>query len=312
MMSVRKICLLLFIVMIIRGVNFHVASIALNHLNPISVNALRFLVGFLPLIFIRLFSKTKHHLQLSDYVKLSAFGLAAVFLPNFLFFKGVDEGSLLTGAILVALSPITTVILSIIFLKSSLKSGQWIALIFGCIGAIITIIAGSNLDTNISFRGNLWFVIFHFVMATNPVIIKKYFNHYNTLAITIVSTGTTFIASFLFAGKHLIQSEALQNTELWLAIAYMGLLTTAISFWIWNKGIQLIGPEKTSLFLNLVPVFTFISGLFLNKAWNYGQLFGGILVIIAVVINFYIIRISQESYHKTPSLFIKKKPLPSS
>jgi drug/metabolite transporter (DMT)-like permease len=293
-MNARTITLLLFIVALIRGVNFHVAAVALNHLSPISVNTLRFLVGCLPFFILHITSKRKTKLNLETNLKLILFGMIGVFLPNFLFFKGVNEGSILTGAILVALSPVTTIIFSILVLHSRLKNGQWLALVLGCLGAIITLIAGNDGIGNNTLKGNLWFVVFHFVMAFNPVLIKKYFDKVDAFQITRISTGTTFIASFLFAGRQLANSEHLLNAELWLAISYMGLFTTSICFFIWNRGIQVLGPEKVALFLNLVPVFAFISGLFIGNPWNYGQIFGGIIVIIAVFINFHFIKKAKE------------------
>jgi drug/metabolite transporter (DMT)-like permease len=67
-----------------------------------------------------------------------------------------------------------------------------------------------------------------------------------------------------------------------------------IAFFLWNLSIKNIGPQRTSLFGNLLPVFSTIeAALILNEKINY-------ITIISLVIIFTGILIANASifFHK--------------
>ncbi|HEY0570991.1 MAG TPA: DMT family transporter, partial [Enterovirga sp.] len=47
----------------------------------------------------------------------------------------------------------------------------------------------------------------------------------------------------------------------WGVLIYVGLMPSLISQIMWMRGVELIGPGRTALFINLVPVFAAFLGV---------------------------------------------------
>ena len=65
-----------------------------------------------------------------------------------------------------------------------------------------------------------------------------------------------------------------------------GVFATVIAFVIFNQGIREIGPVKTGLFINLVPIFAVIlSVVFLHESVTISLITGAVLVITGVYLT---------------------------
>ncbi len=75
------------------------------------------------------------------------------------------------------------------------------------------------------------------------------------------------------------------TADLLLIILYLGLGTSVIAFLLWNAAIQKIGPVRTSLFGNLIPIFASIEAIWLlGESLSYVHLVSGCLVIVGLVL----------------------------
>jgi drug/metabolite transporter (DMT)-like permease len=69
-----------------------------------------------------------------------------------------------------------------------------------------------------------------------------------------------------------------------LPVLFMGVLATAVAYIWWNVGVIQIGASRAAGFLNLIPVFTMLTGLLLGQLISAAQLLGAALVITGVVL----------------------------
>jgi drug/metabolite transporter (DMT)-like permease len=68
-------------------------------------------------------------------------------------------------------------------------------------------------------------------------------------------------------------------------ILYLGLGTSVICFYIWNKAIAALGSGRTALFGNLIPVFSSIEAVFfLDEKITPIHIISFILVVAGLVI----------------------------
>jgi drug/metabolite transporter (DMT)-like permease len=66
----------------------------------------------------------------------------------------------------------------------------------------------------------------------------------------------------------------------WAAIAYIAIFGTAIGLVLFYDGVRRIGAARTSVFINLVPVFAVALGvLLLDEPLELSMIAGGALVI---------------------------------
>ena len=68
------------------------------------------------------------------------------------------------------------------------------------------------------------------------------------------------------------------------ALAIMTIAGTVLAYLFWGVGIRQLGAGRTSLFLNLVPVFAMLVGVSTGEWPNSAQIAGGALVLTGMVI----------------------------
>ena len=71
----------------------------------------------------------------------------------------------------------------------------------------------------------------------------------------------------------------------WFAVAFSGLLSTGLAYSLWNLGIRHVGPSRTAIYTNLVPVITLLSRVWmLGESVTGWQLSGGVLVLAGLLV----------------------------
>jgi drug/metabolite transporter (DMT)-like permease len=87
---------------------------------------------------------------------------------------------------------------------------------------------------------------------------------------------------------------ALQGTRQWTAIAlpdlalalYMGMVSTALSYVIWNAVLKRVSASQGGLTQLLVPIITSIMGvLLLSEEVTFGLVAGGSLILLGIYVN---------------------------
>ena len=69
----------------------------------------------------------------------------------------------------------------------------------------------------------------------------------------------------------------------WVTIAYLGIVSTVLSYVLFARGIEVIGPTATSSYVFLVPVFGVIGGwLLLDEEIGVSMILGFILIVYGV------------------------------
>ncbi|MEN8244299.1 MAG: DMT family transporter [Thermodesulfobacteriota bacterium] len=65
-----------------------------------------------------------------------------------------------------------------------------------------------------------------------------------------------------------------------ISILYFALFPSLVAYFCWNKGVELIGPNRAGLFINLIPVFaSFMAVVWLQEALEWFHL-GGLLLVL--------------------------------
>jgi drug/metabolite transporter (DMT)-like permease len=82
----------------------------------------------------------------------------------------------------------------------------------------------------------------------------------------------------------------------WLTIAYLGIISTVLSYVLFAKGIELIGPTAASSYVFLVPVFGVLGGwLLLDEEIGASMILGFLLIVAGVT------EVQRESKRLTTS-----------
>ncbi len=185
-------------------------------------------------------------------------------------------------------SPIISVILARMFLKEKINGLRIIGMLI-CITGILFLLSKGKFENLLSFRfskGDWWMLAAAFSFAVYNTCVKKKpvgMNSINFLFVVFL-IGTIFLLPFYLIEINTQGSISINVSNL-SAIFYLGLGTSVICFFMWNKAIGLLGTGRTALFGNLIPVFSSIEAvILLNEKITSIHLISFILVVAGLII----------------------------
>jgi O-acetylserine/cysteine efflux transporter len=100
----------------------------------------------------------------------------------------------------------------------------------------------------------------------------------------ILAAPQLFLMSALFESG---QIEAIRGrgVEVWAAVLYLGLVMTALGYWLWNSLILRHEVGRAAPFLLLMPLFSVVGGIvLLGEDPDPGRLLGGLVVLAGVAV----------------------------
>lgn len=269
---------------------FIAGKFSLEEIPAFSVAFFRFLFASIIIAPIMIYrEKNKSLLKLNDLYTVVFLGFIGMFGYHTLFFTALKYTSSINSSLIASTNPIWVNILSVAILGSKIGYKKAGAICLSFIGVILTI---SNGDISIFFRsglnkGDFFMMIGIFCWAIYTVLSKKVMNRYSPLIITTYSfiTATVLLFPFFLSdySKGYLNNITYKG---WISVLYMAIFPSVIGYLVWQIGIQKIGAAKTSLFANLVPIFSIIlSIIFLNESFSLFKFFTSVLIIVGVFLN---------------------------
>ncbi len=232
--------------------------------------------------------------RLSRRQLLATFGLGAtgIFVYNISFFAALARMPAGRTALFVALNPVATALLLAIVFRERLSPARWAGIALALVGALVVISRGELLaaltDLRSTFgdgeRAMLCAVV---SWAAYTVIGRTALEGLSPLASTTCAALwglALLLAASLFdthvsTGFHLTWQAA-------AAMAYLGAIGTVVAFVWYSQGIRELGPARTAVFTNLVPVFGVLLSIgLLGETLTPSMVAGGVLVIAGVMLT---------------------------
>lgn len=274
------------------GLNFPALKVALAALHPFVVNALRFTVSLLVLggvYALRRRRRSDPFLQPLREHGPTILGLGALgyFLFPVAFIVGIDGTTAGNAALVMASAPTWTAVVGRLAGVERLPRAAWAGLGIALAGTAIVIVAGSGrvaLEAA-TLRGN--------VLVLGAAVLFGAYTVFNRPALDRVSpTGLAFfgLATMLpllygLALPHFGATDWSAPAAVWAALAFTGAIGTGIAFVWWNAGIREIGPSRTGVYGNAVPIVALVAAVaLLGEPVTPLQLLGAVLIVGGVVI----------------------------
>lgn len=268
------------------GGNFVLAGPVLADLPPIWAATMRFMLGAALMLAIA-WGRGEDLLGLARrhggaYMLLGLVGIVGF---NVLFFRAMQSTSADNGALIMATNPLLTTLLAALLLGERATSRQLLALPVALAGVAVVVthgdpgrLAGLRLDEGdvLMLLANLTWALFNvasrrFMPKDSPV---------GSTALMMTSGAGMLLLLALASGAPV----AMPGTHAAAAMAVMVVGGTVLAYLFWGMGIQRLGAGRTSLFLNLVPVFAMLIGSAMGTLPTSAQLTGGAIVLAGVTL----------------------------
>lgn len=222
-------------------------------------------------------------------VLMGLLGLSGVCLYNLFFFAALAEMPASRTALFVAFNPIAVALVGVLIAQRLLPIGQVAGICVALAGAVIVIsggdVAGLMTDVRQSFgQGELFMLAAVGSWVGYTLLGRKALGSLSPLAATTWAALIGFLLLALglpLAGP--VQVPQLPTFTCTLAIIYLAIGGTVVPFVWYYRGVHSLGPERTAVFTNLVPVFGVALGAaILREPVEVSMLVGGALVIAGV------------------------------
>lgn len=266
------------------GSMYVVSKYVLDYVPPFTLLWLRYAIAGL-LLFIIMFAVRQDKIKRQDLLLFVWIGFIGYFISVGTQFLGTKLADAHTGSLLTASSPVFTFLLARLLLNEAITGRKLLALGLSIIG-IITVI-GFSPTVGGSWTGNLYLVIAAITWALLSVYVKKASTAYSSL--TITSYAILFALLFTTpAAVWELQSQPfglLANHLVWLGTLYIGIVSTAAAFFLWNKGMDLMEAGAGSLFFCFQPIVGALLGwTMLNEKLDARFYIGAALIIGSLIV----------------------------
>ncbi|HZW14024.1 MAG TPA: DMT family transporter [Noviherbaspirillum sp.] len=277
----------LVLVALFWGGTFIAGRVAAQAVPPMTAAALRFAIA-VPLLAVIVWKSEGGlpALNRSQLLVTFVLGLTGIFLYNICFFAALSRISAGRTALFVALNPIITSMLLAAFLGERIGAVRWIGISIALIGAWCVIsggnIAGAWTDIAAAFgTGELLMFCAISSWAAYTILGRVALKTLSPVAATSYAAiwGLLLLACGAIAELGRIEWSSL-DWRVYAALTYLGVFGTVISFIWYYQGVKIIGPARTAVFNNLVPVFgVFLAWILLAEPVLFSMVVGGLLVV---------------------------------
>ncbi len=279
--------LLLIIATILWGGNYICGRFLAPALPSTLLNTVRWAISTVILVGIMAMSKKRLPL-LSKWKELLILGFCGIFAFSTLNYLGLRSISASQAGMISAGIPVAILIFTPFFLKEHIKIKAWIGTLVSIIGVITLILGKHQASSQGSIIGNMVIVLSCLAWGLYTVLGKRYGKQMDPLTMT---AGASFYGTILSAISCIgtVQPNMIHmSTNAWLAVLYVSTFASVGAYFAWNAGVKIVGAGKAAPFINLLPVWTVIFGVFLlHEQISFTSLLGGIITIAGAVLASY-------------------------
>ncbi|MBW7989449.1 MAG: DMT family transporter [Planctomycetes bacterium] len=285
-----KIYIKLLFTTLFWGGAFVAGKVVSQNVGPFSIAFQRFAIASVLLIFLTWKIEGKlPALKKFQIIPVILLGMTGIFTYNVLFFKGLKIIEASRASLIIATCPVFITIFSAIFLKEKINLIKSLGIIISICGAIVVISKGNInriFETGLGL-GELYFFCCVLSWVAYSLIGKAVMRNLSPLASVSYSAIVGAVAlSVPACFEGLFQNIRNQSMLDWSCICYLSIFATVIGFVWYYQGVQRLGPTKTGLFINFVPVFAILCAfIILREPITISLVVGTALVISGVYLT---------------------------
>ena len=271
--------------------NFIVGKFAtLFEIPPMSLNVLRWISAWIILIPFTY----KEILQNLAYIKkniliIGFMGVMTISTFNSVVYYALNYTQVINAVLVLAAIPAATIVLSSIMKIEKTNLFQILGLVLSIIG-IGSIISNGEVQRILSLsfnKGDLWMIVCVLTWSLYSTLLKKHkfkFSQF-TLIQLMVSVGLLFLIPQLFYEQS-IGLEIKFNKAFFLILFYVVAFPAIAAYYFWQKGVEIIGPNRASMFIQLMPLFSAVMAIIIfNEKFELYHFAGAAFIVSGIYLS---------------------------
>tara|TARA_B110000003_G_scaffold192823_1_gene191575 strand:- start:4453 stop:5343 length:891 start_codon:yes stop_codon:yes gene_type:complete len=273
----------LVILSIIWGSSYILIKKGLTGLTPVQLGSLRVIITTLIIAPIGYNKLKKIPKEKMKWVAISAF--VGSFLPAYLFAFAETEISSSVTAVMVSLTPLFTLLISVVVFKEELLKKQVLGVLVGFTG-IIVLVNNELLSSSFNIIYVMFIVLAAFCYAVNANLLKYKLPNIPALGIVFMSFLFMFIPAFIVLSfSNFPYSDFTSDPliiESFIYIIILALFGTAIAKVLYIKLLAISTPVFSVSTTYLMPVVAIFWGLLDGEEFKLIQFIGTSIILLGV------------------------------
>lgn len=270
-------------VALIWGVNIPVMKGAIGYVHPFVFNTLRLTLSVVVLGWMDYRARAGKPSAPTPWPSVIVVGLLVGYFYQLLFLGGMGRTSAGHTAVLIGSGPIWTAIIGRMVGMERPSPLTWLGLSLAFAGAVLVV---SDDSGNATSLGDALVAGAAIAWASGTVLSKHILKGMDALRLTYLYALIVLPLHWATAWPYLDVTQLQSTTPaFWGAVVYSGVLSTGVAYALWNLGLVAVGPARTAVYVNLVPVIaTVIAWTWLNEPVGTAQATGGLVVVAGLLL----------------------------
>ena len=250
--------------------NFIVGKFAtVYEIPPLTLNVFRWIsVWFIliPFTYKEIFENLPYIKK--NWFVISFMGVITISTFNSVVYFALNYTQVINAVLMLSAIPAATIVLSSLMKIEETNIFQLLGLVLSIFG-IGSIISNGDIQKIISLdfnKGDMWMLVCVITWSLYSTLLKK--NNFKfsqfTLIQLMVSVGILFLIPQFFYEKS-IGLELNLDKNFFLILIYVAIFPAIAAYYFWQKGIEIIGPNRASMFIQLMPLFSAVMAIIIFK-----------------------------------------------
>ena len=285
----------LLLTSLIWGTNYAVTKFALEDFLPLAFSGPRFFIAGLCLALVLVVSGRGFRVEKRHLLAMFFFGVSAVAINQSLFTIGLSYTKAGNAALILAMSPIFTALISRLRRLEFFSLRGIIGLIIAFLGlALIILSSKREVRFGEGLKGDLLLLIAAVFWSIYTIGVGKYAHIYGSLksATMMLLLGTPVL--LLISTPTMVRQDwSTVRGVSWVGLIASGILSLAVSFIIWNHGVKKLGATRTAIYSYIQPIFAMLAAYpMVGEVPTPGQAVGSVVVLLGI----YLVRSGMTAF----------------
>ena len=250
--------------------NFIVGKFAtLFEIPPLTLNTFRWISVWLILIPFTFKEIYKNLAYIKKNLLAIAFmGVITISTFNSIVYFALNYTQVVNAVLVLAIIPAVTIVLSALMKVEKSNIFQIFGLILSIIG-VGSIISNGDVQRIVSLsfnNGDLWMLVCVLSWALYSTLLKK--NKFKLSQFSLIQIMVSVGVIFLIPQYFYEQSIGLElnfNKAFFLILFYVVVFPAIVAYYCWQKGVEIIGPNRATMFIQLMPLFSAVMAIIIFK-----------------------------------------------
>lgn len=285
--------------------NVVVSKMASGVISPVAITFYRLVLALVVMSTFVLIPLLKNRQMIMPYWKhLALGGFLSVSLFQWLSYQAAATTSATNMAIVTCLTPLLTLFLSSILLKERASYGMLLGGVLSLFGIVYLLSQGQpsqllhggvHVGDGLMLIAGIGFALYGVLLKRWKMPIPAWQANYVQSVFALIYVLPFFV--FLPASQMQLNQQTIPM------IVYASIFSSVLLSYLWMEGVRHLGPNKNSMYMNLLPIFTaLIAIVMLGEELHAFHWIGGGLTLLGILLAQNLQKPIRLNWRQDPSL----------